>query len=367
MEKLKILHIHEVYSPYKGGSAIRIENLLVNQFDQFRDQIDVICSTKGLENESFNEVICNIRVLRISNFRKKLFWNVIKLHFKNKYDFIHIHNTWVCFLVFPLYFLSRGKIVLEIHSLKKRSFWKQKFHELFILISPKIIVLSNLTKEYLIRKLRINPKRIFVVTNGLKLTYQFKKQEITPKLLTENSLNKLIYFGSLYKWQGTDNILELCKYINRNDLNIKITIIGEGPEKTSFLNSRYFNKFLKVLDFMPTNKLHEEALKHDAFLYLRPPNLQNELTFPLKILELGSLNLPIICTNRKAHFEVFRKNSEDEYLSIIRNDNKIPEQIISLLKDNEALKRRALTFKDYVSHNDFSWKNSAVTYRKSYV
>jgi len=364
MEKLKILHIHEVYTPYKGGSAIRIENLLVNQFEQFQDEIDVICSTKGIENKPLNEVINNIRVFRVNNFRKRIFQNVITLIFRKNYDYIHVHNTWLCFLIFPLFLIYRKKIVLEIHSLKKRSLWRQKLHEIFILASPRIIVLSKETKKYLVQNLRINPKRIFVVINGLKPA---NHQENQINFYSEKSSKNLIYFGSLYKWQGTENILKLCQHINQNDLNIKITVIGEGPEKQSLLNSCFYGNCLEVLDFMSTEKLYKEILKYDAFLYLRPQQLQNELTFPLKILELGALGLPIICTNRKAHFEVFKDNSEENYLNVLRNESEIPEQVINLLKDNKTLQRRASAFKEYIFNNDFSWKNSAVNYRKSYV
>ncbi|MDA0326607.1 MAG: glycosyltransferase family 4 protein [Bacteroidetes bacterium] len=365
MEKLKVLHIHEVYTPYKGGSAIRIENLLINQFAQFEDKIDVICSTKGIDNEPLNEVINNIRVFRVHKFRRRVFLHVINLISHNKYDYIHVHNTWLCFLIFPLFLICRRKIVLEIHSLKKRSLWKQQLHEFFIKISPKIVVLSKVTKEYLVKNLSINPEKILVVINGINLNNRTKEKNL--RLRTKKHIKRLVYFGSLYKWQGTENILNLCHHIEQNDLQIKITIIGEGPEKRSLTNSPFYNKCLEVLDFMPTEQLYKQVLKYDAFLYLRPPLLQNELTFPLKILELGNLGIPIICTNRQAHFEVFRNGSEDDYLNIIKNDFAIPEKIMSFLRDDATLKRRALSFKEYVLNTDFSWKNSARIYRKSYI
>ena len=360
--KLKILHIHEVYLPYKGGSAIRISKILEAQKDEFNDTIHVLCSKSDQEDLLSNEIINGIEVFRQKKYRINVFFRAISLIIKNNYDFIHIHNSWLFILVFPLVFL-RKKIILELHSFKKTFGLKGILHILAIKASSHVVVLSKATKKLLISRGIKSINKISVVLNGVDFDKfkAFKNDEINNKTL--------VYAGSLYEWQGVKTVIELAinfKKIN----NINFMIIGEGPLKNWVLNKIKYNNLTNVsyIGFMNQTDLVKELKKCSAALVLRTNLQQTNITFPLKILEYIHLKIPIICTDREAHFEPLDNSSnKDDFFTVVPDNNDlIAKVIIDAVTNINIINQKANKLYDHIIHKKFTWLNSAIENRKVY-
>jgi glycosyltransferase involved in cell wall biosynthesis len=360
--KLKILHIHEVYLPYKGGSAIRISKILESQKIKFDDTIHVLCSKSRQDNLLVHEVINGIDVFRQEKFRRRVFFKAFSLLIKNNYNVIHIHNSWLFLLVFPLIFFKK-KIVLELHSFKKPIGLKGIFHVLAIKVSSHIIVLSKATKELLIKRNIKLSKNISTVINGVDVDkfLPIDKNEINNKTL--------VYAGSLYEWQGVKRVIELAmNFKNINDINF--VIIGEGPLKSWILNKIKDNNLTNVryVGFINQNDLVKELNKCSAALVLRTNLQQTNITFPLKILEYINLKIPIICTDREAHFEpldnMFLKN---EFFTIVSdNIDLMANEIIYAINNINIINQKADELHGHISNKNFTWLNSSVENRKVY-
>jgi glycosyltransferase involved in cell wall biosynthesis len=362
INKLKILHIHEVYLPYKGGSAIRISKILESQKEKFDDTIHVLCSRPVQENLLFNEDINGIEVYRLVKFRRNVFFKAVCLLIKNKYDIIHIHNSWLFLLVYPLVFFKR-QIVLELHSFKKTIGLKGFLHILAIKSSSHIVVLSKATKELLINRRIKSSKNISIVINGVDVD-RFKAYD-------NNKINNktLVYAGSLYEWQGVKRIIELALNF-RNISDINFIIIGDGPLKNWVLNTIKDNNLtnVKYVGFLNQDDLVIVLKKCCAALVLRTNVQQTNITFPLKILEYINLKLPIICTDREAHFEPLDNSlNRDEFFTVAPdNIDLMAKVIIDAVRNINIINQKANYLYDHISDKNFTWLNSAIENRKVY-
>jgi len=359
---MEVLHIHENYLPFKGGSAIRISNILEAQLLRFNDKIDVLCSSDSrffLRKERLN----GVNLIRIPYFRFLVFFISIKLLIFNKYDVIHIHNSWLGILLFPLFF-SNKKIVLELHSYKNQRGFKELLHNFIINNADSIIVLSRSTKELLISKKLKSAEQIHIVINGVdrKTFYPNRKKESLTK--------RLIYSGSLYDWQGIKSIVDLAK-LNKNSSVLRFLIVGNGPlsdwVKEQIAQNELQN--LKIMSFVEKNELIKLLSSSRAALILRPNLQQTNITFPLKILEYASLKIPIICTNRDAHFEILNKDqNRSDYFNIVSDDlNILNKEILSIIDNIDLLENKAANLFNHISENNYSWLSSAENTRKAYV
>lgn len=372
MVKMNILHIHEVYHPYKGGSAIRIQSLLDEQVENNllpNDNMYVLCTYKGVEDVKSlpsKESINGVNVIRIHNI-KYIGLYALYLSFSLKIDHIHVHNSRIFWLIYPFMFFR--KIILEIHSLRNLNGYKNKLQDLSLRLSNKLIVLSETTRNYLIKN-GLNETKIIVVRNGVDYNLLNLRNIKVIGHVTTDGIKKLVYSGSFYEWQGIITILELARKIKTNNDKIQITLIGEGPLKNeveNFIKNNSLHEVLFLHDYLPANKLHKLLKQFDLFLFLRPKRRETELTFPLKILEVGAIGLPIIMTKREAHLEIFNNDDPNLYCTLVGDDiEEIYSKILSELQNVSELCEKSTRFKDLIFKNNYSWQKSALILHSVY-
>lgn len=362
---MNILHIHEVYYPYKGGSAIRIQKLLDEQVSNNllpNDNMYVLCTYKGVEEVMGlprKEVINGVNVIRINNIKLIGLYTLYLSLFLN-INHIHVHNSRIFWLVYPFIFFK--KIILEIHSLRNLKGYKNKLQNLSLRLCSKLIVLSETTCNYLVKK-GVDESKVVVVRNGVDyslLNLQKIKNSQNEEL---KDVKKLVYAGSFYEWQGIITILELAIKIKANNDKLRIELIGEGPLKNEvrkFIDDNFLHDILFIEDYLPASKLHNSLLEFDVFLFLRPKRRETELTFPLKILEVGAIGLPIIMTKRPAHLEIFSNDDPNLYCTLVEDDvDEMYYKLLTDLNNFDKLNIKANRFKDLISRNNYSWQNSA--------
>ena len=96
----------------------------------------------------------------------------------------------------------------------------------------KIIAITNSVKRYLIKKHKVNKKKITIVPSASDLKLKFKKFELKKSY-------KIGYFGSLEKSKGSDFIIKLSKLDKENHYYIY------GGDTKTVLNLKK-NLFLKI-------------------------------------------------------------------------------------------------------------------------
>lgn len=102
--------------------------------------------------------------------------------------------------------------------------------------------------------------------------------------------NYLLYVGRISTEKGVRNLLEAWQHI-KDQKNMKLLIVGEGPEKEQ-LSMLYAHKSVEFVGNQPSNKVLE-YMKHAKYLIV--PSIWYE-GFPMTIVEAYSVGTPVICS-----------------------------------------------------------------------
>lgn len=102
--------------------------------------------------------------------------------------------------------------------------------------------------------------------------------------------NYLLYVGRISAEKGVRNLLEAWQHINDQN-NMKLMIVGEGPEKEQ-LSMLYTDKSVEFVGNQSSDKVLE-YMKHAKYLIV--PSIWYE-GFPMTIVEAYSVGTPVICS-----------------------------------------------------------------------
>lgn len=125
--------------------------------------------------------------------------------------------------------------------------------------------------------------KIVVKPNFLTITHKECKEESEP--------NYILYVGRISAEKGVGNLLKSWSTI-RNKQNLKLLIVGDGPEKEELI--RMYNTD-QTIEFVGNQSISSvmEYMGHAKFLVV--PSICYE-GFPLTIIEAFSVGTPVICS-----------------------------------------------------------------------
>jgi glycosyltransferase involved in cell wall biosynthesis len=193
--------------------------------------------------------------MKIIQVKKSLFpfnfhmYNKIK-SMNNKYDIFHVHNF-------------STTLPLEIYcKLKKKSIiYSPHFHpvgsnKIFFFIKPiydllfnrvlfktaaRIICVSNIERNYILKKFNVDEKKIEVIPNGVNL----KKIRNENKIDVDKKI--ILYVGRLEKYKNVEVGIQALKYL---DDEFKLVIIGNGKYEQHLKNIVNDNKLQERVEFI---------------------------------------------------------------------------------------------------------------------
>lgn len=355
-DKKRILIATGIFPPDIGGPATYVKNLSEDLL-VFGHEIKVITYS---DNKNEKKEIDNLSIFKISRqqnifFRYlKYFWRVLVL--SEWADIIYAHDLvstgLPCALVKTL--KPRLKLVVRLGGdfLWEKSFnngWTEKplskyyeqskgFSEkIFLLVyefvlskCDKIIFSTEWQKEIYEKYLKVNPGKVVVINNA------FPKYDLP----TENRLEvekTILLAGRLIKLKNFARVFEAIKDLK----DIKITIIGEGPEKDNLRNiseSLELNNRISFKNGVEQNELAEEIRK--SFLVLVPSATEISPNLVLECLKLGK---PAVVTKECGFskkyagqlifidpFDVYDIKEKISFLSEKRNYDNYLEKIKSI-------------------------------------
>ncbi len=353
---MRILVLNYEYPPLGGGGGRVIQDL-INEWIKLDYKIDIITSKYKnlLKYESKDSInIFRVKVLNRKDKNSATFLSMFtynisalikgyKLCRENKYEFINTH------FVIPTgpvgYLLSkifRIKNILDIHggdiynpNYKIKPHKNLLFKNIIKFLlnrANKIIAHSQDVKNKAIKYYKIK-KEIKIIPIGYK-PYEFKKVSRKNLDLSEN-IFYLISLGRLIRRKRIDRIIKALS--NIEDKNIKLLIIGDGPEKESLekLNKKYnLDNRVKFLGFVSERKKYQYLDCSDVFI-----STSEHEGFGINFQEALYCGLPIISTKSGGprSFLIDRQNA----LYIENNDDyREIAKLILELKENRGLYRK---------------------------
>ena len=196
---------------------------------------------------------------------------------------------------------------------------------------------------------KISAKEISVIPNGIDID---RFNDSSPKF-SESSDTKIIFVGNLRPEKGLSYLIEAMEYIAKKDINSRLLIVGEGPQKENL------EKLVTKLNINDRVTFSGKAATDEVPVYLKNsdifvlPSLQEG--FPNVLLEAMASGLPVVATDVNGINEII-EDCKNGFLVESKNSKEIAEKILLLLEDDDLRKR--ISKQNMKKASKYSWQQT---------
>lgn len=236
------------------------------------------------------------------------------------------------------------------HYGKINKFFRKMILKTIFLMSDRIVVASNTTKNDILRIFGKHLERkIVVISIGVEVT-PFKKLK-KPK-------NRIILFvGGLYRKRGVEYLIEAFRVASKEIKNLELWIIG-SKRKNYYSKLSELSKGLNVKFF---GRVEDNIFRYyDVCEVLVAPDYHSAGGVSLPIIEASAMGKPVVVS------DVFRDCVIQNKTGLVvpkQDSEKLAEALIKLLKDKKLRDRLGTQGKQYTKR--FSWETSAKILEKT--
>jgi glycosyltransferase involved in cell wall biosynthesis len=175
----------------------------------------------------------------------------------------------------------------------------------------------------------VSEDNIYVIHNGLKkIAYQGDKKVLRTLLQFDGKL--IISIGRIISLKRFDALIEAMPALLKQFPNIKLMIVGSGPEEA------VLNRLIQELGLEKHISLSGSLPKDVLFKYIHASDLLvlNSIheTFPHQLLEAMSIGTPVVATSVGGIPEIVENNKEG-LLVKSGNEKELKKAIIKILTD----------------------------------
>lgn len=391
---MRILHVFDHSIPLHSGYTFRSYQILQEQRALGFDTIHVT-SIKHLNPTSSEEIVEDLKFFRTTQYNKlftklpvvsqfevvrslkKRLRQILKIE---KVDVIQAHSP----MLNGMAAVAVGKefnipVLYEI-----RAFWEDaavshgtcKEGDLRYRISrdmetkvareaDAVTVICDGLKQDLVAR-GIPAEKITLIPNGVDITKFSGLSAPDPDLKTKLGLDGAItlgFIGSFYDYEGLDILLESLPVISKEYPNVKLLLVGGGPEDK---NLKEIVKLLGLQNYVvftgrvPHAKVQKFYNQVDIFIYPRKKMRLTDLVTPLKPLEAMAQNKLVAASDIGGHNELI-ENGKTGVLFKPDNSINLARTIIDLLKRRNDWPEMIAAGRKYVEETR-NWKNAIAPY-----
>ena len=225
--------------------------------------------------------------------------------------------------------------------------------------SDIVTCVSNSLKNDTLNQFDIKNK-IRVIPNFIDMNKYIIQQDLC---LIENPIpSKELIISHVSNFRPVKNVLNVIKIFNniQKKLNVRLLMIGEGPEKLKAERMCDDLKISHLVDFLGNTSQVEKNLCHSD-LFLLPSSTES---FGLAALEAMASKVAIISSNAGGLPEI-NIDGQTGYISDFNDIEFMTEKAISILKSKETLNK----FKEnaFLKAKDFDIKKIVPLYEETYL
>jgi len=369
----------------------RVENEAISLTEKGHD-VYLFCLKYGEEKD--NEVINGIKVLRYTS--NKLIYKLSALvytiplyssimtkkisHFldANKIDVIHIHDIQIAEAVLKANKKLKLKIVLDLHEnrpeimrfyphlqkfpgkfLISASTWKQK-EEIFINKANKVIVVTEESKNEIVKRTNKKPESIIVVPNTVHKSY-YKNALIQNEILEKYKTNfVLLYLGDTGLRRGLQTAIASVNNLKNKIPSIKLVIVGSNTSDIVLKSQVKDLEIQHFVDFVgwQDEKLFPSYIKASS-VCISPlhRNLHHDTTFANKLFQYMSFSKPVLASNATAQKNLIERTNSG-LVHIERDVKDFSAKVLEFYNNNELRDRLGENGKQFVE-NEFCWEKTS--------
>lgn len=171
-------------------------------------------------------------------------------------------------------------------------------------------------------------KKVFYIPNSL---------DRFPNKVSKLESNNLTAIGRLSKEKGLDDLLRIFKKISLKDSNLKLNIIGDGPQKDNLLDlAKSLKLGDKVIFHGFQNKDYINDVLQDSMLYLMTSHTES---FGLVLIEAMSNGVPCVAFDSAQGANEIISDGVNGYLIKDRNQDDFVSKVIELT-ENKTLRKK---------------------------
>jgi glycosyltransferase involved in cell wall biosynthesis len=341
MKKIKILMLGWEYPPYVVGGLgthceyltkalsklpVKIYFITPHPIHKKIGNIEVV----GLDiSQKFKEkgkivVYGKLRKKKIKAYTEKI------LDIIGKYDFdvIHCQDEHPIAASIILKNVSKKPLILTIHSTvfdksEKPGLNRFNIEKNGMVNADKVIAVSHYTKNIMVKKYKINPKKIIVIPNAVK-------QKRSPPKKKQGKKKYILCLGRVTYQKGIPYLIKAATKVVKKEKDVRFLIAGDG-------NSKYKNK---LIDQIKELKLEDyfifKGFVKDKVYYYRKADVfvMPSVSEPFGItpLEAISNGTPAIISKQSGVAELLKNCLKVDYW----NTDELAKKILFLLRDKKA-------------------------------
>lgn len=337
-------------------------------------RVEVVCLrdpiSQGKRREHYKDRINNVYIHRLPITRKRgkkfryLYeymgliilgtWKLTLLHFKNRFQVIHIHNMpdlLVLAGIIPR--LTGAKLLLDIHDPMPELYISKhhvdqnclivkalKLQEKFSCLLADHVISVNESMGERLESNGIPSKKISILHNFPDTRYLPIKKDITRWPRHRDGLT-LLYAGTVTEHYGLDIIINSLVLVFKRIPQIKFRIIGDGNDLNRIIK---LANNLGIIDYIK----HESPVNIDDLRYIMEEtdvgischtgDVYGDLQFSCKILDYLTQGMPVISSRTKA----LKRYIPEEAIFYFEPDNTedLAKQIIQIWNRSDLVKRK---------------------------
>jgi len=365
---MKILFLVFHFPPISGGGVVVIVNI-ANTLAKLGHDVTIITPNLEWNGEKYDpELNSKITIHRIdvpskSNLKiaarrsyKKIQTEAIKIGKQEKFDFIlsifhpfHLIPKAAVNAAEKLNIPSIIKIddaVYEkssgLKSIQRRI--ERAYNSKTLQKSSKILVANEDTKEIVSSFYNVDKNKISIIPNGVE----------TKKFYSKKEKKKIVIFsGAMYQHRGIDILLESLAKILLKIPDMKLQLLGNGPEKDRLeriVEERGFSKNVEFKGWIDREKIPEYLAESKIGIGPLRSTTVTKNALPIKILEYMASSLPIISWENTLPKDVLKNGKNGFFVNSI---NELSEKIIFLFENDATCLEFGEESKKIVSKYDW--------------
>lgn len=238
-----------------------------------------------------------------------------------------------------------------------------KHNQLFSPLKKKLMIAGYMPEYKKVLKAAKQSEK--VLTNGIHISTKLKEKGINAKPIVSSTISKndltkefktlskdplsLTYVGYLRGAKGIDTIINVIKLMNKDNINFKFNIVGDGDmfdDLQNLIENNRLEEKVKLWGFVnDRNKLFEILDSSDIFFF---PSLSEGS--PRVVIEAMSRGVPVISTPVGSLPYCFEDGKEIMFFPI-NDTNKAYDQIMYYLSDPTKFDEIRKSAFDKVKHN----------------
>ncbi len=360
-KKLKIAMVFSS-DPSKAGGLQEHILYLSKELTRLGHRVDIYGPEKNIYSYSNYHPISRAVILPLPNgnwanitVQNDEKHEVAEIIEKEKFDIIHLHEFYTPFTNWDVYKNTSAAKVATFHTA-----WNND--SIINLINPLLTLFKETFSSYF-------KAAIFVSKIGKKRWKDLCEKNVVQKVIynavdntaftftkrNKNKIINLLFVGRLVNRKGLMYLLKAIKKTASKYQNIKLTVIGDGPEKLKSEKYVKNNKLKSYVDFKG------EILGKKRIIYYKKADIfcapYTDEAFGITILEALSSGVPVVGFKNEAFDEVLKGYPHPKLFVQNKNILKLSVALMDLIKNNK--KRDEIGKWGIKRVKMFNWVNTA--------